>query len=95
MRVERRGLGLNWADVCRLLHYLADGHRVSSSARAAAIDWVDGRKLTVIIEAAYARRLASLTLHASDLAFEFSGFAAEECELFMARFDRASQKGGG
>jgi hypothetical protein len=95
MRVERRGLGLNWADVCRVLRYLAAGQGVSVSVQSAAIDWMDGRGLTVVVDAIYERRLANLTLPALDLAFEFTGFAAAEFELFMARFDRASQKGGG
>lgn len=41
------------------------------------------------------RRIAALSLPTTQVYFTFSGYSQEDVEHFMARFDRAFQRGGG
>jgi len=41
------------------------------------------------------RRIAALSLPTTQVHFTFSGYSQQDIEQFMARFDRAFQRGGG
>ncbi|MEQ8495922.1 MAG: hypothetical protein RLW42_17050, partial [Gammaproteobacteria bacterium] len=61
----------------------------------ACIRWADGRRLVVRLAAERERRIALLRLPVTDVHFEFTAFPAAARDAFLARFDRAFQKGGG
>ena len=41
------------------------------------------------------RRIAALSLPTTQVHFTFTGYSSEDIDRFMARFDRAFQRGGG
>ena len=55
----------------------------------------DARRLVITLSPEGRRRIAALSLPTTQVHFTFSGYSPQEVEQFMARFDRAFQRGGG
>ena len=55
----------------------------------------DTRRLVITLSPESRRRLAALSLPTTQVHFSFSGYSPQDIERFMARFDRAFQRGGG
>ena len=55
----------------------------------------DTRRLVISLSPEGRRRIASLSLPTTQVHFTFSGYSPQDIEQFMARFDRAFQRGGG
>jgi len=55
----------------------------------------DTRRLVIGLSPEGRRRIAALSLPTTQVHFSFSGYSPQEVEQFMARFDRAFQRGGG
>ena len=55
----------------------------------------DTRRLVISLSPEGRRRIAALSLPTTQVHFTFSGYSSQDIERFMARFDRAFQRGGG
>ena len=55
----------------------------------------DARRLVISLSPEGRRRIAALSLPTTQVHFTFSGYSPQDIEQFMARFDRAFQRGGG
>ena len=55
----------------------------------------DTRRLVISLSPEGRRRIAALSLPTTQAHFTFSGYSPQDIERFMARFDRAFQRGGG
>lgn len=55
----------------------------------------DARRLVISLSPEGRRRIAALSLPTTQVHFTFSGYSSQDVEQFMARFDRAFQRGGG
>ena len=55
----------------------------------------DTRRLVIHLSPEGRRRIAALSLPTTQVHFTFSGYSPQDVEQFMARFDRAFQRGGG
>jgi hypothetical protein len=55
----------------------------------------DGRRLLISLSPESRRRLGALSLPTTRVQFTFSGYTSQDIDRFMARFDRAFQRGGG
>ena len=55
----------------------------------------DTRCLVISLSPEGRRRIAALSLPTTQVHFTFSGYSPQDVEQFMARFDRAFQRGGG
>ena len=53
------------------------------------------RRLVITLSPEGRRRIAALSLPATQVHFTFSGYSPQDVEEFMARFDRTFQRGGG
>ena len=53
------------------------------------------QRLVITLSPEGRRRIAALSLPTTQVHFAFSGYSQKEIEEFMARFDRAFQRGGG
>lgn len=67
--------------------YTVQGHDVIVSD--------DVRCLVISLAPEGRRRIASLSLPTTQVHFTFSGYSPQDIDQFMARFDRAFQRGGG
>jgi hypothetical protein len=70
-----------------LTPYAVQGHDV--------IIGEDTRRLVISLSSEGRRRIAALSLPTTQVHFTFSGCSPQDVEQFMARFDRAFQRGGG
>lgn len=55
----------------------------------------DTRRLVISLSPEGRRRIAALSLPTTQVHFTFSGYSPQDVDRFMARFDRAFQRGGG
>ena len=55
----------------------------------------DARCLVISLSPEGRRRIAALSLPTTQAHFTFSGYSPQDVDQFMARFDRAFQRGGG
>ena len=55
----------------------------------------DPRRLVISLSPEGRRRIAALSLPTTQVHFTFTGYSSEDIDRFMARFDRAFQRGGG
>ena len=55
----------------------------------------DTQRLVISLSPEGRRRIAALSLPTTQVHFTFSGYSLQDIEQFMARFDRAFQRGGG
>ena len=55
----------------------------------------DTQRLVISLSPEGRRRIAALSLPTTQVHFTFSGYSSQDVEQFMARFDRAFQRGGG
>ena len=55
----------------------------------------DTRRLVISLSPEGRRRIAALSLPTTQVHFTFSGYSQQDIDRFMARFDRAFQRGGG
>lgn len=55
----------------------------------------DARRLVITLSPEGRRRIAALSLPTTQVHFTFSGYPQQDIDRFMARFDRAFQRGGG
>ena len=55
----------------------------------------DTRRLVITLSPEGRRRIAALSLPTTQVHFTFTGYSPQDVEEFMARFDRAFQRGGG
>ena len=55
----------------------------------------DTRRLVISLSPEGRRRIAALSLPITQVHFTFSGYSQQDIDRFMARFDRAFQRGGG
>ena len=55
----------------------------------------DARRLVISLSPEGRRRIAALSLPTTQVHFTFSGYSSQDVDRFMARFDRAFQRGGG
>ena len=55
----------------------------------------DTRRLVISLSPEGRRRIAALSLPTTQVHFAFSGYSPQDVDRFMARFDRAFQRGGG
>ena len=55
----------------------------------------DTRRLVIRLSPEGRRRIAALSLPTTQVHFTFSGYSPQNVDHFMARFDRAFQRGGG
>lgn len=69
------------------LPYTVQGHDIIISNNA--------RRLVISLSPEGRRRISALSLPTTQVHFTFSGYSPEDVEQFMARFDRAFQRGGG
>jgi hypothetical protein len=69
------------------LPYTVQGHDV--------IIGEDTRRLVISLSSEGRRRIAALSLPTTQVLFTFSGYSSQDIDRFMARFDRAFQRGGG
>ena len=69
------------------LPYTVQGHEVIIND--------DTRRLVITLSPEGRRRIAALSLPTTQVHFTFSGYFPQDIERFMARFDRAFQRGGG
>ena len=53
------------------------------------------RRLVITLSPEGRRRIAALSLPTTQVQFTFSGYSSQDIDRFMARFDRAFQRGGG
>ena len=53
------------------------------------------RRLVITLSPESRRRLGALSLPTTQVDFTFSGYSSQDIDRFMARFDRAFQRGGG
>ena len=53
------------------------------------------RRLVITLSPEGRRRIAALSLPTTQVRFTFSGYSPQGIKQFMARFDRAFQRGGG
>ncbi len=53
------------------------------------------RRLIISLSPESRRRLGALSLPTTQVRFAFSGYSPHDIDRFMARFDRAFQRGGG
>ena len=53
------------------------------------------RRLVISLSPEGRRRIAALSLPTTQVHFTFSGYSSDDIDRFMARFDRAFQRGGG
>ncbi len=69
------------------LPYTVQGHDV--------VIGEDTRRLVISLSPEGRRRIAALSLPTTQVHFTFSGYSPQDIDRFMARFDRAFQRGGG
>ena len=55
----------------------------------------DTRRLVISLSPESRRRLGALSLPTTQVHFTFSGYYPQDVDRFLARFDRAFQRGGG
>ena len=53
------------------------------------------QRLVITLSPESRRRLGALSLPTTQVHFTFSGYSPQDIDWFMARFDRAFQRGGG
>lgn len=89
-----KNMGLTHADFFRLLpraidgrDYVRDGVRVTIREGDASV--------TITLGSQQVRKIALLEIPHADVTLTFDGWDEEAREAFMARFDRAFQRGGG
>ena len=94
-RVMRPDRGMTHADFRRIFpRLLGDAETVEGDLNCTVL-WHDGRCLKVQVSDEKTRAIATLRMPYLDICFEFSGFDDSERDAFLARFERAFQKGGG
>jgi hypothetical protein len=89
-----RDMGLSRAEFLRSLPAAVTGYDCSVSGDHVAIR-SEVLVLDITLGEAQVRRLGALTLPLMSVAFRFSANDTGEVDAFMARFDRAFQRGGG
>lgn len=89
-----RDMGITHSDFFRTLPaalartpYTVQGHDV--------IITEDARRLVISLSPEGRRRIAALSLPTTQVQFAFFGYSSQDIDRFMARFDRAFQRGGG
>lgn len=95
VRAERLAMGISHADFFRVFPTVIAPASWRREGLAIHVEWPAGVRLTATVSAQKQRRIASLSLPYVDIDFDFVGMAASAREAFLARFDRAFQKGGG
>ena len=94
-QVKRPEMGLSHADFLRIFPRLLVDAEYSTSGLEPEARWADGRRLRVSVSAQHERKIALMRIPYVNICFWFHGFSAVEQADFLARFDRAFQKGGG
>ena len=87
-------MGISHSDFFRIFPAVIDRRpyeRTTNGIRHAG----GGRRLTIELSPESHRRLGMLTIPMTTLRLEFEGYADEEVENFMERFDRHFHRGGG
>ena len=88
-------MGITHADLFRLLPLALNGANFTVVGKKILVSDDSERSVTICFSAERERRLGSLTLPVTLLEFRFAGYGDNEKDLFMARFDRTFQRGGG
>ena len=89
-----REMGLTHAEFFRTLPAAMGGQTyVVSESRVSVED--DDRRLTILLDSEGERRIALLRLPVTRVSFEFSGYTQQDIDVFMKRFERHFQRGGG
>ena len=87
-------MGITHSEFFRTLASALPSMRYTVQDRDVVID--DGaRRLVIQLSPEGRRRIAALSLPTTQVHFTFSGYSPADVEQFMARFDRAFQRGGG
>lgn len=92
---ERRDMGITHADFRRIFPRLLADAASAEIGLLSRVRWADGRDLTVEVSPELERRIATLRMPYVHIRFIFQGFADDDADAFLARFDRAFHKGGG
>ena len=92
---QRPAMGLSHDDFFRVFPAVVAPAHWRREGLSIHVEWSGGARLTATVSEQKQRRIASLTLPYVDIGFAFRGMDELECQHFMARFDRAFQKGGG
>lgn len=88
-------MGISRADFARVFPSIVGDGICQWQGAAVQVSWPAGKAVAITLSSERVRRIASLSIPSLDVAFEFTGMSATECESFMQRFDRAFHKGGG
>jgi hypothetical protein len=87
-------MGLTHAEFFRLLPAAIAGHSYILQPNQVLITDAD-RCITITVSQESRRIIGRLSLPVTQVDFTFSGYAAPEADIFMARFRRHFQRGGG
>ncbi len=92
-RIERE-MGLDRAEFLRSLEALLGGRDWQSEDGWLQFRWA-GRPVRILLHPTGARRIGSLSLPMTQVEIDLRALDEEEARDFLARFDRAFQRGGG
>lgn len=95
VHAQRAEMGISHDDFFRVFPTVITPASWRREGLSVFVDWPEGARLTVTLSVQKLRRIASLSLPYVDIGFAFFAMATTEREGFLARFDRAFQKGGG
>lgn len=92
--VVDKEMSISHADFFRVLPAVLDGRTFVRDGTRVTIGDAD-RRIEISLSAEGERRIALLRLPVTRVRITFFGHGANEAETFLARFDRAFQRGGG
>ena len=92
--VRDREMSITHGDLFRLLPLAIENRPYKATAGRIEVDMGEG-SVEIEFSEERQRRIASLILPVTHLQFRFHGLPSETVSLFMERFDRSFQRGGG
>lgn len=91
-RVVEKEMGLTRAEFLRVLPRVLDGADFVAAGQRIT---VEGMGLTIILMEAPPRRIGSVALPVMRVRLELDRWVEADADVFLARFDRHFQRGGG
>ena len=92
---RRREMGLTRADFFRLLPIVLAGSQHAVLSENTVTIGQGSSTIRIELDEGESRRLGTLKIPVLHVLFRFYGHSTADAEAFLARFDRAFQRGGG
>ncbi len=93
--VIKKDMGITHAEFLRLLPRALDGNGFNVAGTTITFNDHSGRALTIQLGPEGERRIALMRIATTPVSLHFQGYDEAALALFMTRFDRAYQRGGG